>query len=99
MNIDKEKDIKHFIERTTAGQFMGHITQVVDDKLRKHFAKYHKNPKYIKMPIWCFKELERATKIWNDKIIIKEDNTEPYFMGMRICETETIEEMNEIEVF
>ena len=51
------------------------------------------------MPVWCLKELERATNWWNDSIIIKKDNSEPYFMGMRICATETIEEMNEIEVF
>ena len=96
METDK---IEEFLNRTSSGQFMGHITQVVDDKIRKHLEKNYKEPKYIKMPVWCLKELERATNWWNDSITIKKDNSEPYFMGMRICATETIEEMNEIEVF
>ena len=94
METDK---IEEFLNRTSSGQFMGHITQVVDDKIRKHLEKKYKEPKYIKMPIWCLNELKRARMFFETPM--KFDGTEPYYNGMRICETETIKEMNEIEVF
>lgn len=94
--MDKET-VEQFIDRTTAGQFMGHISQVVEYKLGKHFEKNYKEPKYIKMPIWCLNELKRARMFFETPM--KFDGIEPYYNGMRICETETIKEMNEIEVF
>ena len=81
-------------------KFLKHLTDKTIDLKAEYISKYHKNPKYIKMPIWCFRELYIASKeMVTYSFPSLEENTEPHFIGLRICETESIITIGEIEVF
>ena len=59
-------------------------------------VKNHRKPKYIKMPRWCLYELKNVTK---EMLTNFDKKTEPHFIGMRICETDSITTIGEVEVF
>lgn len=81
-------------------KFMEYLWDKVIDLQFQYVIKYHKNPKYIKVPMWFIRELDRTNNEINtySTIRLDEEGTEPHFMGMRIIETPTIETLKEIEV-
>lgn len=62
------------------------ILNVINTKIRNFIEKYHRRPKYIKMPLWIY------SKMKNEYVVIK-------YKNLLICETISISEINEIEVF
>lgn len=62
------------------------ILEVINDKINNFIEKYHQRPKYIKMPLWIY------SKMKNECVVIK-------YKNLLICETISISEINEIEVF
>lgn len=62
------------------------ILKVIDAEINNFIEKYHRRPKYIKMPLWIY------SKMKNEHVVIK-------YKNLLICETISISEINEIEVF
>lgn len=84
----------------TYRDFLNHLGDKVIELQREYIEKYHKKPKYIKMPRWCIYELEKAIQeLATYSIPNFDEKTEPHFIGMRICETDSITTIGEIEVF
>ena len=81
-------------------KFMEYLWDKVTDLQFDFVIKHRKNPKYIKVPMWFIRKLDRANQEINtySTIRLDEEGTEPHFMGMRIIETPTIETLKEIEV-
>lgn len=76
------------------------LTEIVSDLKWQYFATYKQEPKYIKMPIWVHVLLEHFTR----QIIgfyerIEDEKTIPMYMGLQICDTISINEIEDIEVF
>lgn len=84
----------------SARKFLEYLTDKTIDLKGEYISKYHKNPKYIKMPEWCLHEINIAIQEqYTYSIPNFDESTEPKFMGMRVCETVSIKTIGEIEVF
>lgn len=70
---------------------------IVNNRIHDYVAKYHSYPKYIKLPLWIFDCL----KITMCEVDLKIDyKTEEFtFFNLKVCETVSIEKVEEIEVF
>lgn len=77
------------------------ILEKVEKERSKHLEKHMKGPNYIKMPIWCFEILKTYSNyiLMPSISMIDIGKTQPKFMGMLVCETQAIKEIEEIEVF
>ena len=77
------------------------ILEEVEKKRNKCLEKNMKEPKYIKMPIWCFEILKTYSRyiLMPSTEMMDMGKTQPKFMGMTVCETQAITEIEEIEVF
>ena len=70
---------------------------IVNNRIHDYVAKYHKYPKYIKLPLWIFECLKQTMCEVDLKIDYK---TEEFtFFNLKVCETISIEKVEEIEVF
>ena len=82
------------VERVELEKIEGIITQ----KINEFVEKYDKYPKYLKLPLWisnCMKQRMRDMQHLN-----LEYNTEILlYRDLAVCETITISEPEEIEVF
>lgn len=65
-------------------------------KIKDFREKYYISPKFIKIPLWVFKELQEVKSII---IVHKTERTNLTYLGLIVCETVTINTIEEIEVF
>ena len=76
------------------------LVNIVSDLKWKYFEKYYQEPKFIKMPIWVYVLLERYTRqLIGFNQITKNNTTIPTYMGLQICDTISIDRLEDIEVF
>lgn len=74
------------------------LETVIHKKICEYLDKYLREPKYIKMPLWVFDMLKRRMK--DIATFYIDYQTERFtYKGLIICETITIEKVEEIEVF
>lgn len=67
----------------------------VQDLKRNYWLKYHKEPKYIKMPVWLFIALRGNQR----QLIGFNDDKIATYMGFIVCETYSIDQIYQIELF
>lgn len=72
------------------------LDKTIEEKIVDFIKKYKDNPTYLKIPLWIFEGL-KANYLGQIKI----DYISGRFLyeGLYICETPTIEKIEEIEVF
>lgn len=70
------------------------LVTTIQDLKWNYFEKYHKEPKYIKMPVWLVVLLQHHCM----QLIGFDDNAITY-LGFKVCETYSIDNINQIEVF
>ena len=71
---------------------------VIHKKICEYLDKYLREPKYIKMPLWVVENLKRNMK--NISTFSIDYQTERFtYKGFIVCETISIERIEEIEVF
>ena len=71
------------------------LTKIVSDLKWNYFEEYHQEPRFIKMPIWVYVLLQQFTR----QIVGFDGKTIPMYMGLQICETRSIDKIEDIEVF
>lgn len=76
------------------------LTEIVSDLKWQYFTTYHQEPKYIKIPIWVYVLLEQFSRqIIGFSERIEPEKMIPMYMGLQICDTISINEIEDIEVF
>lgn len=70
---------------------------IVNNRIPGYISKYHNYPKYIKIPLWIFECLKQTTCEVDFKIDYKKE--EFTLFNLKVCETVSIEKVEEIEVF
>ena len=76
------------------------LIDIVANLKWSYYIKYHQEPRFIKLPIWVYTILkEYAHLIIGFYEIEKEGQTISIYMGMQICDTISIEDIEDIEVF
>lgn len=70
------------------------LVSSIQESKWNYFGKYHKEPKYIKMPVW----LAVLLRHYCSQLIGFDDEAVTY-MGFIICETYSIDNIDQIEVF
>lgn len=76
------------------------LTKIVSDLKWNYFEEYHQEPRFIKMPIWVYVLLQQFTRqIVGFYERIEDEKTIPMYMGLQICETRSIDKIEDIEVF
>ena len=70
---------------------------IVNNRIHDYISKYHNYPKYIKLPLWIFECLKQTMCEVDLKIDYK--TGEITFFNLKVCETVSIEKLEEIEVF
>lgn len=74
------------------------IETIIHNKTCEYINKYLSKPKYVKIPLWVFDVLKRRIKEISTFYI--DYQTERFtYKNLIICETITIEKVEEIEVF
>ena len=70
--------------------------KILEEKIIEFIKKYKDRPHYLKVPLWIFKDLKECFMG-----LMKIDYISGRFSyeGLYICETITIEHIEEIEVF
>lgn len=69
--------------------------KTIEEKEVDFIKKYKNNPTYLKIPLWIFQDLVENLK----QIKIDYLSGRILYEGLYICETPTIEKIEEIEVF
>lgn len=74
------------------------VDKIIQNQINEYVNKYNKYPKYIKIPLWIsycmkkkMKEIEHYNLEYNTELLMYRD--------LIVCETITISELKEIEVF
>ena len=74
------------------------IERIIEHKINDFVKKYNKYPKYLKLPLWisnCMKqamrEVQHSKLDYNTGLLL--------YRGLVVCETITISQLEEIEVF
>lgn len=70
---------------------------IVNNRIHDYVSKYYSYPKYIKLPLWIFECLKQTMCEVDLKIDYK--TGEFTFFNLKVCETVSIEKVEEIEVF
>lgn len=70
---------------------------IVNNRIHDYVAKYHNYPKYIKLPLWIFDCLKQT--MYEIDLKIDYQTGEFTFFNLKVCETVSIEKLEEIEVF
>lgn len=81
------KDIIEYLE----------LQNIVNNRIHDYISKYYDYPKYIKLPSWIFDCLKQTMCELDLKIDYQ--TGEFIFFNLKVCETVSIEKMEEIEVF
>ena len=77
---------------------LANLETIIHNKICEYLNKYLREPKYIKIPLWVFDILKRRMKDISTFYI--DYQTERFtYKGFIICETISIEKIEEIEVF
>ena len=98
MNIEDENDMlmKENAKIKDSIEYLK-LQRIVNIRIHDYVEKYYHYPKYIKMPLWIFDCLKQTMREENLKIDYKIG--EFTFLGLKVCETVSIEKAEEIEVF
>ena len=76
------------------------LTDIVSDLKWDYYEEYHEEPRFIKIPIWVYVLLRQYThQLIGYYEVIEEEKTIPTYMGLQICETRSIDKIEDIEVF
>lgn len=74
------------------------VETIINNKIHNFIDKYEKYPKYLKLPLWisnCFKQvmkdMEHFNLDYNYELLT--------YKNLIVCETITISQVEEIEVF
>ena len=70
--------------------------ETIEEKVVDFIRKYRDKPKYLKIPLWLFKKLKAS---YLQQIKIDYLSGRFSYKGLYICETLTIVNIKEIEVF
>ena len=76
---------------------LNNLDKIINKKVVDFIKKYMREPRYIKMPLWIKDALIRNMPETNIRIDYSEEVFK--YRDMRICETITITNPEEIEVF
>lgn len=73
---------------------------LVSDLKWKYFEEYHQEPRFIKLPIWVYVLLQRYSRqLIGFNQINKDTTIIPTYMDLQICDTISINRLEDIEVF
>lgn len=76
------------------------LTDIVSNLKWTYYIKYHQEPRFIKLPIWVYLLLRQYThQLIGYYEIVDEGKTIPTYMGLKICDTISIDNIKDIEVF
>ena len=75
----------------------GDLEVIIHNKIHDYIYKYHTHPKYMKIPLWIFHCLQQNMIQLGMKIDYETGNFK--YNGLILCETITINKVEEIEVF
>lgn len=76
------------------------LIDIVSDLKWKYYELYNQEPRFIKVPIWVYVLLRHYTmQLIGYSEIIEESETIPTYMGLKICDTISIDKIEDIEVF
>lgn len=74
------------------------VEEIIAHKINDFVEKYNKYPKYLKLPLWIsnymkqkMKEMQHLNLDYNTELLLYRD--------LAVCETITISQLEEIEVF
>lgn len=70
--------------------------KILEEKVIEFIKKYKNRPFYIKIPLWVFEDLKES---YMGQMKIDYISGRFKYEGLYICETITIEHIEEIEVF
>ena len=76
---------------------LSELDKIIHKKVVNFIGKYMREPRYIKMPLWIKEAIIRNILETHMKTVYLEEGFE--YRGMKVCETITISEPEEIEVF
>ncbi len=73
------------------------LQSIVNNRIYDFVSEYHQYPRYIKLPLWIFEALKQAVSEVDLKKNYKTD--EFTFYNLKVCETTSIDKIEQIEVF
>lgn len=74
------------------------IDNIINNKINEYINKYKKYPKYLKTPLWIYSNIIHNIKDI-ECIKINYEKRVLTYRDLIVCETITIEKIDEIEVF
>lgn len=79
------------------------IIRSIECLINSFMHRYNERPRYIKVPIWVLTELRNYAKTmmtnFNYNVEDLEQKEEFTIFGLKVCETITIQRLDEMEVF
>lgn len=78
--------------------YIPEIIVVIQNKVHDYYMKYHTEPKYVKMPLWLVQGVkQRMAEI--ETLNIEYNTGLIKWFNLCVCDTVSIETIEEIEVF
>ena len=69
------------------------LINIVQDRIYEYSIKYKTTPKFVKIPLWIYYETVKYNKM------VRIEGNAYEIMGLKVCETPTITDIKEVEVF
>ena len=88
--------MKKPLESLDIEQTRGIVVRKVNDAKQKYINKYHGVPNFVKLPVRVYDRLRFSNLIYTEVCL---DYQPEMLMGLRVCPTFSIEDIDEIEVF
>jgi len=95
MKEDNFNKLKEDVYKSTADE----ILKIINKKRIDYCYKYDTNPKYIKIPTAIKYLLENELNVYFLMNNIQRDKTLEFIYGLNVCDTLSITQIDEIEVF
>ncbi len=73
------------------------LEKVVNNKIYDFVSEYHQYPRYIKLPLWVFEALKQTMSEVDLKKNYQTDEFTLY--NLKVCETTSINKIEQMEVF
>ena len=97
--IDNNSKVSKSKTRATKNEIeLNKVEKIIKDKINDFIDKYNKYPKYLKLPLWisnCMKQVMRDMSHFN----LDYNTGLLLYRNLVVCETITITQPEEIEVF
>lgn len=95
MEEDNFNLLKEDVYKNTANE----ILRIINKKRKEYYQKYNTEPKYIKMPISIKYLLENELNAYFEVNNIQRDKSIKLIYNLNVCDTLSITQIDEIEVF